>query len=65
MQGGDDCLQVYAVRSSFTRNGNVRVDMIRRQEAWAGREFDQTMYRLQASAQVWKWLYLSTQLRTR
>jgi hypothetical protein len=63
VQGGDDLLQVYAVRSSFTRNGNVRVDMIRMKEAWAGREFDQVMYRLQASAQVWKWLYLSTQLR--
>ena len=64
VQEGDDFLQVYAVRGNFTRNGSVRVDVIKQREAWAGQEFDQTLYRLQASAQLMKWLYLSGQVRT-
>jgi hypothetical protein len=64
VQGGDDLLQVYAVRANLTRNGSVRADVIDLQEAWAGSEFDQLFYRLQASMQVTKWLYLSGQLRT-
>ena len=63
-QGGDDRIQVYAVRANLTRNGSVRGDVIRLQEAWAQREFDQGIYRLQGSMQVTRWLYLSGQLST-
>jgi hypothetical protein len=62
VQGGDDRIQVYAVRANLTRNGSVRGDVLRIQEAWAQREFDEHFYRLQASMQVTRWLNLSGQL---
>ncbi len=63
VQGGDDFLQVFAVRASMSRAGGLRIDTIRQREAWAGREFDKVIYRIQASGQVTKWLYLSSNVR--
>jgi hypothetical protein len=64
VQGGDDRIQVYAVRANLTRNGSVRGDILRVQEAWAQREFDEHYYRLQASMQVTRWLNVEGQIRT-
>ncbi|MEW5982895.1 MAG: DUF5916 domain-containing protein [Acidobacteriota bacterium] len=63
VQGGDDNIQVFAVRANLTRNGSLRADVIRVREAWARQEFDQHYLRLQGSMQATKWLYLSGQLR--
>ncbi len=63
-QEGHDFVQVYAVRSNFTRNGSLRADVIGVQEAWVHREFNQVVYRLQGNIQATKWLYLSGQVRT-
>jgi hypothetical protein len=63
IQGGADVLQVYAIRASLTRSGSLRGDVITMQEAWAGREFDQVLWRLQGSLQATRWLNISGQLR--
>ncbi|MCX6543899.1 MAG: DUF5916 domain-containing protein [Acidobacteria bacterium] len=63
VQAGHDNLQVFAIRSNFTRNGSLRADVIHIQEAWAHREFDQRSFRLQGNLQMTNWLYLSGQVR--
>ena len=63
-QEGHDNIQVYAIRSNFTRNGNLRLDLLRVQEAWVHREFNQLFFRIQGSVQMTNWLYVSGQIRT-
>jgi len=63
-QGGDDLIACYAVRASLTRNGSIRADVIRVQEAWERQEFQQTLYRLQGSMQITRWVYVGGQFRT-
>jgi hypothetical protein len=63
VQGGDDDVQVFAVRANFTRNGSLRADVLRIQEAWAQREYNTVIYRLQGSVQATRWLYISGNVR--
>jgi hypothetical protein len=62
-QGGHDLLQVYAIRMNLTRSGSLRGDVIHNREAWAGREFDQVVWRLQGGMQVMRWLNVSANVR--
>ncbi len=61
-QAGHDLIQVYAVRSNFTRNGSLRADVLHVEEAWLHREFNQLFFRLQGNVQMTNWLYVSGQL---
>jgi Domain of unknown function (DUF5916)/Carbohydrate family 9 binding domain-like len=62
--GGNDLVQVSAVRFSFTRQGFVRLDRIDGFETWAGRRFDRGNWRVQGNAQLYRWLYLDGQWAT-
>jgi hypothetical protein len=62
--GGNDLLQVTGVRLSFTRQGFVRIDRFDGFESWAGRRFDRGNWRLQANAQLYRWLFAEGQLLT-
>jgi len=62
--GGNDLVQVSAVRLSFTRQGSLRFDRIDGFETWAGQRFDRGNWRLQGNVQLYRWLYLDGQWAT-
>jgi hypothetical protein len=62
--GGEDLLQVSAIRINFTRQGFFRLDRFDGFETWAGQRFDRGNWRVQGSVQLYRWLYLDGQLLT-
>ena len=62
--GGNDLLQVSAIRINFTRQGSLRADRVDGFETWAGRRFDRGNWRVQGNVQLYRWLFLDGQLFT-
>ena len=56
--GGNELLQVSAVRLSFTRQGFLRFDRFDGFETWAGKRFDRGNWRTQGEVQLYRWLFL-------
>lgn len=58
----DDVLLVLALRSSWTRQGSLRLDYIALKEYWQVQSFDQYLWRATAGAQATNWLNLFAQV---
>jgi hypothetical protein len=56
--GGNELLQVSALRFNFTRQGFLRVDRFDGFETWAGQRFDRGNWRTQGEVQLYRWLFL-------
>jgi hypothetical protein len=62
IQGGDPWIVVPGFRMHFTRQGFLRIDTLRGEEAFRQRTFGISNTRLIAEAQATRWLYFSAQL---
>jgi hypothetical protein len=60
IQQGDPWLVVSGVRLNTLRQGFLRVDYMRGEEAWVGRTFPTSQWRVFAEAQMTRWLYFNT-----
>jgi hypothetical protein len=60
LQLGNTYLALGGVRLNTLRQGFFRVDYMRGQDAWVGREFPTSQLRLFAEAQIASWLYFNT-----
>jgi hypothetical protein len=56
IQRGDELFTLEAVRLFFTRQGFVRLDRITGHEPFAGQRFKTNRWRMQSSAQLFRWL---------
>jgi Domain of unknown function (DUF5916) len=59
--GGNELLQVSAIRFNFTRQGFLRLDRFDGFETWAGQRFDRGNWRTQGEVQLFRWLFLHGQ----
>ena len=57
--GGDERTLVPGIRTSFTRQGFLRVDMILGHERWLGEAYPITRSRIQGDVQITRWMRLS------
>jgi hypothetical protein len=60
IQQGDPWLVVSGVRFNTLRQGFLRVDYMRGEDAWVGRTFPTSQMRIFAEAQITRWLYFNT-----
>jgi hypothetical protein len=60
IQRGDEFFSVDAVRLYFTRQGFLRLDRITGHEPFAGQRFKTNRWRMQSSAQLFRWLRVYT-----
>ena len=56
LQGGDEALSMPGVRFNFVRQGNLRLDMSRGHETFAGRRFATGRVHTDGRAQITRWL---------
>jgi Domain of unknown function (DUF5916)/Carbohydrate family 9 binding domain-like len=56
--GGNELLQVSAIRFNFTRQGFLRLDRFDGFETWAGQRFDRGNWRTQGEVQLYPWLFM-------
>ena len=56
IEGGDEHVGVFGVRTNFTRQGFFRADRLIAQEAWQQQEFDRAAWRLSGQVQLLRWL---------
>ena len=61
--GGNELIQVSAVRLRFTRSGFLRFDRFDGFETWANQRFGRAGWRTQGEVQLFRWLYLDGQHR--
>jgi hypothetical protein len=59
IQGGDTLFGMVGVQANFTRQGFIRVDTFRGQDAWAQRELPTRGTRAMGNAQLLRWLYVN------
>jgi hypothetical protein len=59
--GGNEVLEVYGMRFRFTRQGFLRIDRFEGFETWAGERFSRGRWRVNGSAQLYRWLSLNGQ----
>ena len=60
IQRGNTYLALGGVRLNTLRQGFFRVDYMRGQDAWVGREFETSQLRVFAESQIAGWLYFNT-----
>ncbi len=63
IQKGDERFAIGGIRFYFTRQGNFQIDYGAGQEAWAGNIFHYRRVRINANAQLFRWLNVEGELR--
>ena len=64
LQGGNEAVVMPGVRFNFVRQGNLRLDMSRGHETFAGRRFDTGRAHLDGRAQITRWLNVAGALES-